>query len=222
MQRRKFIAGMGSLAAAGAAGIGTGAFTSVEATRGASVNVGRDSAALLALDADSGANSAYATQTDSGELHVEIDATPDVYDDANGVNPNAETRLLNTFGIKNQGTQSVAVYVPPESVKPASAGAADGDYSGFYMDLQFTNRPNGGYDDEPISGTVVYYLSGGESNFTDAASRAFDGEGGVANYVLDPGESMNGGFYIDAGDNSFSDEIEFDIRADATLVPDGY
>jgi hypothetical protein len=194
----------------------------VEATRSATVNVATDSNALLTLDETVGANSAYAKQDGSGKLHVEIDQTSDVYDGANGVNSDAETRLLNVFGIKNQGTQPVAVYVPPESVLPASVGAADGDYSGFYIDLQFTNRPNGGYDGGEISGTVTYYQSGGESNFTDAASRAFEGEGGAANYVLDPGQRMNGGFYIDAADNSFSENIEFDIRADADLVPDWY
>lgn len=222
MQRRKFLIGAGSLAAGSAAVMGTGAFTSVDARRTAKVNVSGDSAALLGLDASSGTNSAYATQTGSGEVRVEFDATDDVYGDANGVNPDALTKVYETFAVQNNGTQPVAVHVPPESVSPASAGAADGDYSGFYIDPQFTNRPNGGYDDGPISGTVVYYLSGGEPDFQAAASRAFNGEGGVANYILDAGESMDFGWYIDAEDDSFSEEIDFTIRASAEDVPGWY
>ena len=222
MQRRKFIAGLGSLAAAGAAGIGTGAFTSVDATRAAKINVSGDSAALLSLDATSGANSAYATQTATGEVRVELDGSDDVYSNADGVNADALSLLLNTFEIKNQGTQPVAVHVPPSSVTPSSVGAPNGDYSGFYIDPQFTNRPNGGASNTAISATVVYYLSGGESNFSDAASRAFNGEGGAANYILDAGESMHAGLHIDSEDNSFSEEIEFTISADSGLVPDWY
>jgi len=220
--RRKFIAGLGALATGSAAAMGTGAFTSVSAERTAKINVAGDSAALLSLDAGSGSNSAYATETGNGEVRVELDGSDDVYSDAGGVNADATTKILETFEVKNQGTQPVAVHVPPDSVTPASVGAAGGDYSGFYIDPQFTNRPNGGYDDGPISGTVVYYLSGGESDFSAAASRAFNGEGGAANYILDAGESMDVGFHIDAEGNSFSSEIDFDLLADSQLVPDWY
>lgn len=219
MQRRKFLIGAGSLAAAGVAGIGTGAFSRVEAERTAKINVAGDSAALLSLDADSGTNSEYATQTGDGEVLVELDNSDNIYSDANGVNPDALTLIYETFEVQNQGTQPVTVHVPPESVSPASVGAADGDYSGFYIDPQLTNRPNGGYDEGAISATVVYYLSGGESNFTDAAERAFDDEGGRWNYVLRAGESMDFGFHIDSEDNGFSESIEFDIRADAETTP---
>ena len=222
MKRRKFLIGAGSLAAGSAAAMGTGAFTSVNADRTAKVNVSGDSAALLSLDASSGTNSDYATQTGTGEVRVELDGSDDVYADADGVNPDAVTKILETFAVQNNGTQPVAVHVPPESVSPASAGAADGNYDGFYIDPQFTNRPNGNYNDGPVSGTVVYYLSGGEPNFSEAASRAFDGEGGAANYVLDAGESMDFGWYISSEDDSFSENIDFTIRASADDVPNWY
>jgi len=50
MDRRKFVIGMGSLAAGGAAAMGTGAFASVEATRSVSVNVAGDGSAYLGLE----------------------------------------------------------------------------------------------------------------------------------------------------------------------------
>jgi len=208
---------VGSLAAGSAAAMGTGAFTSVDARRTAKVNVAGDSAALLALDADSGANSEYATETNSGQVRINLD---DTYKRADGVNADAETRILNAFEVKNQGTQPVAVHVPPESVSPESVGAVNGDYDGFYIDPQFTNRPNGDYSDGAISGTVVYYLSGGEPDLSSAATRAY--EGGATNYVLGVGESMNVGLFLDTAGNGFSEEIDYTIRADADLVPDSY
>ena len=218
MERRKFLIGAGSAAVGTSALVGSGAFTSVSAERTAKINVAGDSSSLLGLDASSGKNSAYATQTSSGEVLVELDNSDNVYSDADGVNPDALTKIFETFEIKNNGTQNVAVWVPPESVTPSSVGAADGDYSGFYIDPQLSNRPNGGFEG-PVSATVVYYQSGGEANFTDAAERAFDQEGGRWNYVLRPGESMDFGFHIDSEDNSFSDTIDFTIRADANLAP---
>jgi hypothetical protein len=50
MDRRKFVIGVGSLAAGGAAAMGTGAFASVEATRSVSVNVAGDGSAYLGLE----------------------------------------------------------------------------------------------------------------------------------------------------------------------------
>lgn len=221
MERRKFLIGAGSLAAGAAAATGTGAFTSVDARRTASVNVAGDDSALLRLDATSGTNSAYSQQTGDGEVTIELDQSG-TYSDAEGVNADAETKIFETFEIQNQGTQPVAVHVPPSSVSPAAAGAADGDYSGFYIDPQFTNRPNGGYDDGPISATVVYYLSGGEPDFQAAASRAFNGQGGIANYILDSGESMDFGLYIDSASSATDVDVDFTLRADADAVPGWY
>lgn len=52
MQRRKFIAGLGSIAAAGAAGVGTGAFSSMAAERDANLEVVNDSGGLISLESD--------------------------------------------------------------------------------------------------------------------------------------------------------------------------
>jgi len=113
--------------------------------------------------------------------------------------------------------------VPPESVTPASVGAADGNYDGFYVDPQFTDRPNGSFDDA-VSGTVVYYLSGGEPDFEAAAGRAFDNTGGIENYVLGVGESMDFGLFIETEKNGveedFDGEIALNLKADASVVPD--
>ncbi|WP_277539962.1 hypothetical protein [Haloarcula laminariae] len=220
MNRRKFLIGAGSLAAGSAAAMGTGAFTSVQAERTVSVSVADDSNALLALSSTSGPNGTYAETTGDNQVKVDISNAS-----GSGVNDDSKTKILDIFSVQNQGTQPAAVYVPPGSVSPTAVGAPNGNYDGFYVDPQFTDQPNGSYSG-PFSGTVVYFLSGGESNFTDAANRAFDDSGGINNYILDSGDSLNFGLQIEDDKNGvesdFNGDVSFDLKADAEVVPDSY
>ncbi|WP_154018384.1 DUF1102 domain-containing protein [Halolamina rubra] len=112
MDRRKFIAGLGSLVAAGAAGIGTGAFESVEAERDVTVEVGGDNSAYLGLEAvrddiisDDGASGQLtldlgSQQIDNGTNH-----------EGDGFNADAVTEINGVFRIKNQGTKSVSITI---------------------------------------------------------------------------------------------------------------
>ncbi|MDL0125258.1 DUF1102 domain-containing protein [Halobacterium salinarum] len=112
MQRRKFIAGVGSLAAAGAAGIGTGAFTSVTATRDIDVEVADDASAYLRLEGTGGSNSDYVTDDgDGGTLAISLDSDNSTSGGGNGVNPDALTEIDDLFTIENQGTQEVDVSI---------------------------------------------------------------------------------------------------------------
>ncbi|WP_141212243.1 DUF1102 domain-containing protein [Halorubrum ezzemoulense] len=112
--RRKFITGLGALAAGSAAAVGTGAFTSVEATRSVEVNVTGDADAYLGLKAADHPNGdAYVD--DSGDT-VAIDITETTNDDnetlGSGLNPNATTVIENLLVVTNQGTQDgVGVWV---------------------------------------------------------------------------------------------------------------
>ena len=112
MERRKFIVGLGSLAAAGAAGMGTGAFSSVEADRSLSVQIADDSDAYVAFSTDLGNtphnNYEYAEINDDGEIEIEFAGN-----DANGlgVNPNSVTRFDDVFSVKNQGTEDAELWV---------------------------------------------------------------------------------------------------------------
>jgi len=120
MQRRKFLIGTGSLAAAGAAALGTGAFTSVTADRDIQVAVAEDSNSFLRLqpsdqldgeDLDSAPNGAYADQTgDDDTVEINFD------DDARGVsgsglNPDATTEICEVLAVTNDGTQGVGLSV---------------------------------------------------------------------------------------------------------------
>ncbi|WP_336038248.1 hypothetical protein [Halobacterium yunchengense] len=106
MQRRKFIAGVGSLAAASAAAMGTGAFTSVSANRSLSVEVADDADALLGIDdIDDSANSEYVT-TEGNTVSIDISSA----EGGTGLNDEATTTIDDLLKITNQGTQDVYVW----------------------------------------------------------------------------------------------------------------
>jgi hypothetical protein len=65
MDRRKFLIGMGSLAAGSAAAMGTGAFTTMTAERSANINVVNDSAGLVGLISDG-----EQVWEDNGQLYI--------------------------------------------------------------------------------------------------------------------------------------------------------
>jgi len=107
MERRKFVIGLGSLAAGGAAATGTGAFTSVSADRGLDINSVDDSDAFLSLEPEDSPN---------GDEYVEDDGTAisinlrDSDEGGYGVNTNAQTLFRNLFKITNKGSQKVYVW----------------------------------------------------------------------------------------------------------------
>jgi hypothetical protein len=110
MQRRKFLLGMGSLAAGGAAAIGTGAFTSGTVERDAVVNVASsDSSGYIGLSALSGPNNVHVEPGSSagGGLKVNL---ADTNVGGDGVNEDGEFLFDNLFEIRNQGTQPVWIW----------------------------------------------------------------------------------------------------------------
>jgi hypothetical protein len=108
MQRRKFVLGLGSLTAAGAATIGSGAFTTAEATRDASVEVADDATGYLAMQASGGPNGRYASQASDGTIGLDFSGSGN---GGSGVGTTSEYNFDNVFQITNQGTQTVYVWV---------------------------------------------------------------------------------------------------------------
>ena len=88
--------------------IGSGAFSTVTATRTVSVDTAGDDSALLQLTVHSGPNGLYAQQTAGGQLEVLLDGG---LGSSNGVNLNATTTVKRVFNVTNQGSQSVGVWV---------------------------------------------------------------------------------------------------------------
>lgn len=142
MERRKFLLGVGSLTAASAAAMGTGAFSYVRADRNMSVNVKGDSKAYLKL----ASTSEYASEN-SGQLELEFDGSND--QNGKGLNKDADSRFDKVFEIKNQGTNDVRVSI--QDVNP--------DVVGFYEGTDFSDAGllNGG------AGNQLPVLEPGES-----------------------------------------------------------
>ena len=99
MERRKFIIGVGSLAAGGAAAMGSGAFCAMSADRSASIYVVNDAAGLIALIPNNDIGQVY--ETGGGELAID---TSEGHDGATyGVNVGSQYQ----FGRSTDATFSV-------------------------------------------------------------------------------------------------------------------
>ena len=102
MQRRKLLAGLGSLAAGGAAAIGSGAFNIARADRTISVeNVG-DDVAYLGLEETDGEY----TEVNDGEISVNCGTNSQ---GGEGLSENANYVFTDVFKIVNNGTDEIAV-----------------------------------------------------------------------------------------------------------------
>lgn len=104
MERRKFVLGLGSLAAGGAAAMGTGAFSVDAQNRSFSADVVGDANAYLALD---GSNSPYA-QTSGSKLQISLDGNGN---GGSGLNRDSVTTIDKLFQVRNQGTGPVDVSI---------------------------------------------------------------------------------------------------------------
>lgn len=113
MDRKKLFFGLG-VASGGAAIVGSGAFSSIQAERGVSVEVVGDESALLALEPADGPNGQYASVTDDGLLEVQVSEENDQIA-GEGVNPNSWYDLGDVFKITNQGSQEVGVWIEHDS-----------------------------------------------------------------------------------------------------------
>jgi hypothetical protein len=116
MDRRKFMLGLGSLAAGGAAAMGTGAFSRVQADRNISVDVVGDANAFLGVE--QAAPTSDSNYNGGNEPYVEGQGNPTKialnFDDPSGVGGNGiSDRALWVFEhlltITNQGTQPVQI-----------------------------------------------------------------------------------------------------------------
>ncbi len=117
MDRRQFVASLGVLAGGGAAAMGTGAFSSVQAGRDVSVSVADDSNAYLGIQPTDEPNGNYADDTGNGELAIELSGTNGNVGDGiaggEGLNTNAITTMADVFEVVNQGTQTVELQTTP-------------------------------------------------------------------------------------------------------------
>ncbi len=171
MERRKFVIGLGALASGTAAAVGTGAFSSVTATRDIDVEVADDSSAYLGLRGAGGANSDYVTEDGTDEtLTIDLSSSnDDVAGGGEGVNPNAVTQIDDLFEISNQGAQEVSVSL-----------TKDGDNA----DLVSFYSANEAYDGDSLSGDGVT-LGTGETTTVSLEIDTRDADVGDGDELLD-------------------------------------
>jgi len=183
MKRRKFLIGTGALAAGSAAAVGSGAFTSVSATRSVDIDVIGDESAYLSLaPCENSPNGEYAEITD-GTFTLNI----------SNLNPNAFTRIDNVFEVTNQGTQPVVVYIQEDGTNTVAAdiGVKEDELTGTSLPTE-DDGPSG----NGIDGPDVYDVS-------DPGSPGY----GNLGIKIDEGESVKLGVYVDTSDTNVNDGV---------------
>jgi len=119
MDRRKFVAGLGTLAGGGALATGTGAFSSIEAERDIEVSVAEDSSGLLGIQPTNEPNGQYADLSNGDTLAINLTGSNDNVT-GEGINTNATTTISDVFEVRNQGSQTVNLFVTPLTFIDAS------------------------------------------------------------------------------------------------------
>jgi len=186
MERRKFVAGLGSLAAGAAAATGTGAFASVEATRSVNVRIAGDESAYLGLEP----TSPYA-RIQGKQLRLRF---KDNGEGGEGVNADAVSTFDGVFRMTNNGPNELDItidksgldnpdrwqFVPEEVYEEYSGNYPEDSYYPSWDDYEgydTTNASGGGLDsgESTLVGVMIDTrdtgsLSGGEITFavTDA------------------------------------------------------
>jgi hypothetical protein len=195
MERRKFLIGMGSLTAAGAATLGTGAFTSVEADRSVDVEVAGDSSAYLALrkaadeNSDPGANSEAYVNVNNEEVSFDFSSSNgDVGGD--GFNVNAVTEVEDLLEVQNQGTQSAYL-----SVDLRGLDYTDGQGNFAYIGLAVRGGQNANTD---LEENIAFDSSTGDGNVGGAVPSA-------DTYELSVGEEVHLDLTVDTTDYMATD-----------------
>ncbi|MDR5674017.1 hypothetical protein RH858_12770 [Halalkaliarchaeum sp. AArc-GB] len=184
MERRKLLIGMGSLAVGGAAAMGSGAFTSVDARRDIRIVVSDDNDALLTFNTDGGENTKY-SELNGDTLSVDISG-----DDNEGLNLDATTTFLQLFEVENQGSNVVGVKL--------SHGDFGDDFESVGWFVGDEHNAN-----DPYSNTMSHEdIQDYEWGDPDDDLR-----------ILEPGESVWVGAYFHNPDETFSRNYEFEIKA---------
>jgi hypothetical protein len=154
MQRRKFIAAMGSLAAGGAAATGTGAFTSVSARRNVSISVAADNNAYLQMEELETSNAEAFVDGSGGRSNTLSILIGETDDGGKGVNEQAVTFFDDLFSITNRGTEPVWVWVK-SNIQGVNYYNSDDDE---VISIDQGHPKNAGYGDRE----VIQYVKVGE------------------------------------------------------------
>jgi len=213
MQRRNLLIGMGSLAAGGAATIGTGAFTQVSANRDMTVRSTGDMSALLKLEATSD----YASQAGGDDNTLAIDLTGGNDTSATGINREATTTYYEVFNIKNQGSTTVGIHF--DESPPLDRGTGPIESSQWFTSPEdkVTNNDasyNTWPDDQPPN-----FDADDDTSKTAINLNQFEYPDAYSN-ILAPGDDVSVGLFIlvDESDSGNSGIGNLDYDGDLNVI----
>ena len=115
MERRKFVIGLGALAAGGAAAIGSGAVSSQSSPRAVDVDVVADNAGLLQFNlSDSSLENTEYASYENGQLQLHFNSDADLSNggfagQGDGLNPDTTFDFDNIFQIRNATADDLKV-----------------------------------------------------------------------------------------------------------------
>ncbi|OYR83469.1 hypothetical protein DJ72_07275 [Halorubrum distributum] len=208
MERRKFVIGVGSIAAGGAAAIGTGAVDTIQAERGMAVDVAGDGAAYLGIIPNTDSEFVKTTNTNG---QVRLDFASD-HNGGKGVNTDGVTAARPAYTLKNQTTETLYVEVNnplrnPEYTSSATNNtfASDGDIEvPAGVDVQFVAATADFVDPQSSGGSVALIDRDTPPNYN--GSNFDDPSGNVqARTKITPNYSSN---YNTLADDSKTGHIE--------------
>jgi hypothetical protein len=156
LNRRSVLFGLGALSASVGGIFGSGAFSSVEATRSVKINTSGDSDALLSFEANNpsgtGNNKIISTETESATSVIKIEQE--------SINEKATTTFKNALKITNGGDKDVGVSVNASETTYLNATSG---LVGDTLDIQDTDRGNGSIVDSSSDGDNAVDLDAGNS-----------------------------------------------------------
>lgn len=187
--RRKALLSLGGIVAGGGVLVGTSAFTTVQAERTVSVETAGDANAFLAIDtiSDSQNSQDYASFTSSDTLEVDI----------TGVSLEAVTVIDRVFKLTNNGTQAVVIYL--EEIPGGNSQYATSTDFGVLADE--LSNPQAQSD-------LQYPILGSDRVSISSSTPPDNGGYEELGVLLDVGESIEIGIYIDTSDNNIGDGLD--------------
>jgi hypothetical protein len=163
LNRRSVLLGLGTISASVGGAFGSGAFSSVEATRTVNIETSDDSNALLSFEANNPSTTDSGTPEDNN--NIISTETPDgsgasvIKLEQTDLNEKATTTFSDALKVSNDGEKNVGVSVNPD------ASDDPNDLIGDVLDIQDTNG-NSIVDGGTKGGNAVNLDAGGDINLT--------------------------------------------------------
>ena len=191
MERRKFLVGLGSLAAGGAAAIGTGAVDRTTASRSVDVNVRGDGGAETKILA----TSQYATYNGDGALQLDLPA----------LNPNADHEFYDLFTVRNTSSQSLGFFLDNAGPNASQSREQDPDEANLYDEVTsgLGTAQHGWFDDDASAG-MINQPEAMPSAYRSSTPSGAPNSNGINKpwnpssdpYILKPGDELTPDWYI--------------------------